>query len=261
MAYFFVPKDTYMSTLQQPQVGVQLREQWRTWMLFRMGHPIVKVETTQANLDIAIDIAVRNFSQWCPGNEKLIIFETVSKQISYNLLDIVPEYIDIKEVIYNSSVTDMLLTSFLGGITTDFAFGGGQVSFSPGSYSSMVDFTLLNMYNEMYLRTVGREGQGRIIGQTLHLSPPPSANVKCGLVYTSMMLDQDVRRDEWIREWALTELKLSMGSARRKYGSVPGPKGDITMDGDALITEAREDQKELRERLNEFREPYGINMG
>lgn len=251
-----------MSTIKQPKVGQELREQWKKWLLFRLGHPVVKVETTNANLDIAIDEAVRRFSQWVPGGDKLVIFDTKAGETRYDLLELVPEYIQVKEVIYNPSVSDVLLTSFLGGITTDFSFGSNQISYFHGTYSTMVDYTLWNLYNEQYLRTIGREGQWEIIGNDLYLNPAPAQGVKAGMIISSMLLDDDVRRDEWIKEWALTEAKLALGAARAKYSGLPGPQGgDITLDGERLITEAREDQERLLERLNEYMEPIQFFTG
>ena len=251
-----------MNTIQQPQVGNAYRERWKKWILARLGYPMVKVELTNGNIDIAIDEAVQRFSQWAYHGEKIAIFDTVAGQSQYNLLDIIPDYIEFKEVIYNPSVTDVLLTSFLGGITTDFSFGSTQISYFQSTYTSMTDFTIWNMYNEMYLRTIGREGQGQVIGNILQLAPAPYQNVKCGILYTSMLIDEDLRRDEWIKEWALTECKLMLGAVRAKYSGLPGPRsGLVNLDGERLISEAREDQNTLRERLNEYREPLGIISG
>jgi hypothetical protein len=222
---------------------------------------MVKVEVTPAILDLAIDEAVKRFSQWVPGGEVLSIFDASAGTNKYNLLELIPDYIEVRDVIYNPSVTDTLLTSFLGGITTDFSFGSNQISYFHGTYSTMVDYTLWNMYNEQYLRTIGREGTWEVIGQDLYVHPAPSQGVKVGIVYTSMLLDFEIRRDEWCKEWALSEVMFSLGAARSKYGSLPGPRGDITMDGERLITDAKEKQEELRERLNEYMSPLQFETG
>jgi len=227
----------------------------------RLGHPMVKVEVTQAVLDLAIDEAVKRFSQWVPGGEVLSIFPAEAGKTRYNLLDIIPDYIQVRDVIYNASVTDNLLTSFLGGVTTDFSFGSNQISYFHGTYSTMVDYTLWNMYNEMYLRTIGREGTWSTIGNELILAPAPSQGVQVGVIYTSMLVDFEIRRDEWCKEWALSEVMFALGAARGKYSSLPGPRGDITMDGDRLLGDAKEKQVELRERLNEYMDPIIFETG
>jgi len=262
-AFFYVWQDKTMTTsLRQPTIASDLREQWKKWILFQLGHPVVKVEITNNHLDIAIDEAVRRFSQWAPAADKLLIFDAIGGESVYDLTYYIPDYISVRDVIYHPSVTDMLLTNFIGGVTTDFSFGSNQISYFHGTYSSMIDFTLWNMYNEQYLRTIGREGMWQIIEHNLILSPAPSVGVKVGIIYNTFLIDEDIRRDEWIKEWALTEVKMALGRIRSKYVSLPGPRGqDITMDGTALIQEAREDREKLLERINEYREPIGWEIG
>ena len=250
-----------MSTLQQPQIGTELREQIKKWILFRLGHPLVKVETTNENLDIAIDEAVRRFSERVGGSEKLAIFDAQEGTARYNLLDIIPEYIAVREVIYSPSKLPAVLLPFLGGITSDVTFSTNQVSYFHGTWSSMVDYTLWKIYTEQYYRVVGLEGQYDIIGNEIILAPKPLANVKVGLIYTSLLLDEDIRRDQWIKEWALSEVKWQLGEVRSKYGSIPGPRGDISLNGDALKSEAQEAQEKLLERLNEYETPVLFTTG
>lgn len=242
-------------SLNQPAIGRQVRDQIKSWLLFRLGHPIVKVEVTNAMLDMAIDEAVRRFSQWVPGSESFFTFRATAGQGSYDLLELIPDYQEIREVIYNASNTDPIITSFLGGITTDFSYGSNQTVYYMSNISSMTDFTIWNLYQEMYQRVIGREGQWKILDNHLYLNPTPVSNVWVGVIYNRLLDDNDLRRDEWVKEWALSEIKMALGTIRRKYGSLPGPRGDITMDGAELVSEAKEAQTELRERINEFRAP------
>lgn len=250
-------------SLTQAKIATEIRERIKRWIMFRLGYPTIKVELNNAQLDIAIDEAVQRFSQWVPGGERLAIVAAVQDQSEYDLLEILPDYIQIKEVIYSPYQTDSMLTSFLGGVTTDFQYGDGQVSYFHGNgmYSSLTDYTIMSMYNKMFQRTFGRDGQWQVMGNTLHVAPKPGFGVNFGIIYQSMLIDTDVRRDEWIKEWALTEAKMALGHARKKFGSLPGPRGDISLDGDDLVNDAKEMQKELLERLSEYREPLGIQVG
>ena len=54
---------------------------------------------------------------------------------------------------------------------------------------------------------------------------------------------------QWIRRFALALTKEILGQVRSKFGSVPIPGADITLNGAALITEGREEQEKLREEL------------
>ena len=54
---------------------------------------------------------------------------------------------------------------------------------------------------------------------------------------------------QWIRRFALSLAKEVLGQVRSKLGSIPIPGNDITLNGPALISEAKEEQSTLREEL------------
>ena len=54
---------------------------------------------------------------------------------------------------------------------------------------------------------------------------------------------------QWIRRFALALTKEILGQVRSKFGSIPIPGQDLTLNGSALITEGREEQEKLREEL------------
>jgi len=54
---------------------------------------------------------------------------------------------------------------------------------------------------------------------------------------------------QWIRRFALALTKETLGQIRSKFGSIPIPNAEVQLNGAALITEGREEQKALREEL------------
>lgn len=54
---------------------------------------------------------------------------------------------------------------------------------------------------------------------------------------------------QWIRRFALALCKEMLGHIRSKFSSVPIPGDNVTLDGKDLISEAKTDQKDLREEL------------
>ena len=54
---------------------------------------------------------------------------------------------------------------------------------------------------------------------------------------------------QWIRRFALSLCKEMLGQVRSKFGSVPIPGDNITLNGTALITEGKDEQEKLREEL------------
>ena len=54
---------------------------------------------------------------------------------------------------------------------------------------------------------------------------------------------------QWIRRFALALAKETLGQIRSKFGQIPIPGNNVTLNGDKLISEGREEQKTLREEL------------
>jgi len=54
---------------------------------------------------------------------------------------------------------------------------------------------------------------------------------------------------QWIRRFALALCKEMLGQVRSKFASVPIPGESVTLNGDKLISEGKEEQKDLREEL------------
>lgn len=81
---------------------------------------------------------------------------------------------------------------------------------------------------------------------------PEIVLLECALDRTEQELLTDRFTNQWIQGWALSELKMILGHIRTKFGSIPGPNGGITMNGDTLFQQAREDQTELLRQLQDF---------
>jgi hypothetical protein len=70
--------------------------------------------------------------------------------------------------------------------------------------------------------------------------------------YDNMLYRQinDVGK-QWIRKYGLALSKEILGAIRSKYGTIPIPNSEVTMDGDALRTEAAAEKEQLITQLRE----------
>lgn len=57
---------------------------------------------------------------------------------------------------------------------------------------------------------------------------------------------------QWIRQYCLALARELLGLIRSKFNSVPIPGGDLTLNGDALVTQGREDKQNLSDKLVEM---------
>jgi hypothetical protein len=59
---------------------------------------------------------------------------------------------------------------------------------------------------------------------------------------------------QWIRQYSLALSKEQLGLIRSKFGSIPIPGADLTLNGTALATQGREDKDKLITQLKEMLE-------
>jgi len=57
---------------------------------------------------------------------------------------------------------------------------------------------------------------------------------------------------QWIRQYTLALAKEVLGRVRSKFGSIPIPNGDLSLDGDSLKSEAQSEKDALRDKLREL---------
>ena len=63
---------------------------------------------------------------------------------------------------------------------------------------------------------------------------------------------------QWIRKFTLALSKELLGIIRSKYASMPLPNGEVTMDGEGLKAEGREEKNQLLDELKEFLESVSL---
>jgi hypothetical protein len=67
----------------------------------------------------------------------------------------------------------------------------------------------------------------------------------------SMILN-DYMSFPWIQEYSYSFAKRILGEARSKFASLAGPGGGTTLNGTALIAEAKEEMDKLEEDLKRY---------
>ncbi len=64
---------------------------------------------------------------------------------------------------------------------------------------------------------------------------------------------------QWIRKMTLALAKELLGIIRSKYASMPLPNGDVSLDGEGLKAEGREEKANLLEELKEFLDSVSLS--
>ena len=87
-----------------------------------------------------------------------------------------------------------------------------------------------------------------------NLSDVPSENVMLQIYNykPDVMLLNDHMAYPWIQDYAYSFAKRIVGEARSKFGSIAGPQGGTTLNGDALKTEAAAEMEKLEDDLRRY---------
>ncbi len=176
--------------------------------------------------------------------------------------------------------------------TTGYGTQNLVEGFGFGSYSPAVTFTLMPIFEDL-LRVQAIELNDEIrksaysfqvMGSKLRIFPNPTEDFNLwfdyvkksdvnsstrtqysgsldtisdfsNVPYNNMKYSQinDVGK-QWIRKFGLALARESLGNVRGKYGNIPIPNGETTLDGDALRNEAVAEKEALKAELREMLE-------
>lgn len=225
----------------------------------QLGWPQTCVELKEEQFNIAIDNALDNYRMWCDGAYRMqyVMYPLIGGQQTY----------------YLNSPTDK--TDRIVGVSKIHrlnvlgiqAVAGNDAIWSSGiltSYYSAVTVDILSMH---LLSSLSEEFQRLFAGDLTFLWDEPSRelfitrkvsrNEKVIIECQMERSEQEILLDRWskqfIQNWALAECKYMIGMSRSKYTSgTPGAAGTINLNGEMLISEARQDMAELKQSAHDF---------
>lgn len=136
----------------------------------------------------------------------------------------------------------------------------GQIS---GIQNMLTDYFLLLSYRKFSQRILGTEGQWeyRHSDNKIRLFPTPKGSFPVVYQYIPRVdtFSSPAARESTYRA-TLAQMKIALGHARRKMSNIPMPDGgSLNLDGDALVSEGREEYKEAVEfaiSIGEVLGPY-----
>lgn len=255
----------------------------------RLGYPVVKVELDVSQIYDSIDYARSKFIKWAVGNATQETYITVMLSAGQRVYDLP---VGITEVVaYEDSGSTT-------GINTLFTIE--NFFYNEGLYDSLIDnsgsgYTLISYHIARdFLETLNKYTVSKYnwkyhkYTNQLEINPaPPIGNILTinGVTYDSpgyvllrtFMIegstvgswesgdsDEYIYTSSWILDYATAMCKVTLGIVRRKFANFTsiGNTG-ISMDGDLLVSEGKEEMQQLEEslKLEEIYEGYDISMG
>jgi hypothetical protein len=225
-----------------------------------LGDGIIDLELDPKHYQFAVTAAMQRYRQRS-GN---------SMEESFVFLDIQPDVAtytlpnEVQEVrsIYRRGIGSngggasidpfsLAMTNSIYMIQNPGGLGGGGAG-SLATYDFAVQFQ--NLVGRMFGRDILYTWNSESKKLTLHrkITAVEQIAIHVFNAKPESMLIADVYSHPWIRDWALAVCKQIMGEARSKFGNIAGPQGGITLNGEALKTEAKAEMERLDNEITQF---------
>jgi hypothetical protein len=233
----------------------------------QLGWPQMCVELQEEQFNIAIDNALQNYRQLSSGAYKrgFVLYKLIAGQQKYYLnsaIDKTDHIVDIHKIhrmgpmgVQGGGPNDVWAQAFAQQYY-DLAAGGGDI----------LSTHLVAAYGEELNRLFAGDLAYSWDEASHELVILRAIRSYETVVIEAMMErpEQELLNDRWceqyIQNWALAELKMMLGLIRSKFASgTPGAAGTINLNGELLVSEARQDMAELTESLLNYE--YGGQIG
>ena len=128
-----------------------------------------------------------------------------------------------------------------------------------GIQNLLLDYHLLQAYRRFSAKILGTEGSWEVSNHKIRLKPTPKGSFPVVVRYLPSIDEFHLPvAAELASRMCLAEARIMLGMARRKM-IVPSPDGGtMTIDGEALVTEGREERKAIVEEAISLSEPLGF---
>lgn len=230
----------------------------RHWILRRLGSPVTKVCLDALQLDDAVEEAIRWFAAK-KGVDKDVTIDLFAGQVEYRMPDDCDMVLDVA---FQVSPLDISLIFAPYNVAQDSkvpysAFTAGA---SGGLYSSLLQSL---QYVEMAKRMINAERNWIYFQHKniLLLLPDPKGGGKVFIEYKSCesTLEQLPERDhQLVRRYALAWAKQDLGMIYSKYSTWPTAQGNVSLNGDQLMSQAKAEMDKLEDEIYESAKPMAF---
>jgi len=222
----------------------------------RLGGDIIDLELDPQHYEAAYNYAIKVYRQRAQNStiESYTLMTVIKNVDTYTLPS---EFINVRSLFrrtvgletgpsstsfdpFSSAIlnTYLLNYNYTGGLAT-YDFYAGYVELTARMFGGYVTYTF-NPVTKVLRVVRDFKGTGERILIWADVTRP------------ELELLQDPGAGVWIGDFILAQLKMIIGEAREKFGTVAGPSGGTTLNGTAMKAEAKEAQEKLIEQLKAY---------
>lgn len=233
-----------------------LKEEVFEYVRYRLGEGMVDVELDPKHYEIAYQRAIGTYRQKAMNSteESYAWLELQEDVNQYTLPD---EVTEVRQIFRRtmSTATGPHSTSFdpfsaatLNVYLLNFNYAGG-----------LATYELYSEYRELASRMFGGYMNFTFNPNTklLTLIRDPKGSGEVILLWTynlkpEVQLLSELQISQWIKDFTYSAAKQMLGEARSKFGNLAGPQGGVSLNGDAIKSEAKEEIEKLLEDLKKY---------
>jgi len=234
----------------------ELKEALFNNLRLRLGGDIIDLELDPQHYQAAYNYAIKVYRQRAQNAtvESYTLLTIIKNIDTYTLPS---EFINVRSIFrrtvgletgpsstsfdpFSSAIlnTYLLNYNYTGGMAT-YDFYAGYVELAARMFGGYVTYTF-NPVTKVLKMVRDFKGTGERVLIWADVQRP------------EIELLQDPGAGVWIGDYILAQLKMIIGEAREKYGTVAGPGGGTTLNGTAMKAEAKEAQEKLIEQLKAY---------
>ena len=251
----------------------EIREELIDELKLRLGSGMIDVELDPNHYDLAVKMAIRRYRQRSGRGtiEGFAFIEVQTDVATYTL----PKEIQEVRAIYrrNLGATGMAgsaIDPFSLSFTNNIYMIQNPGNISTGGAGVLATYDLAVGFQKLAGRLFGRDINFTWDTATKKLTfhrrftAPEEMGLHVYVVRDDDTLLNDPYSRPWIQDYSLAQCKLMLGEARSLFSSLAGPQGGVTMNGEALKTEAQAEMERLDTELKnnvDASMPFGFTIG
>jgi hypothetical protein len=246
----------------------ELKEELFRSLRLRLGDGIVDVELDPEHYEAAYQYAVKIYRQRAQ-NSTQESYTLLKMEKNQNVYTLPSEFISVRQLFRrtvgletgpSASSFDPFSSAILNTYLLNYNYAGGLATYD--FYAQYIELAA-RMFGGYVIYTFNP------VTKELRIVRDPKGSGEQVLIWADILRpEQQLLLDPgagiWIGDWTLSQLKLILGEAREKFGTIAGPGGGTTLNGAALKSEGKAMQDQLLEDLKRFvdySQPYSFIIG
>jgi hypothetical protein len=234
-----------------------------------LGGNLVSVELEETDYRYGLRTAIRKYKQYGANNYRHEYYK-VDMTKGQSVIDDLPEEIHTVVKVLRPNMNSDFFSSedlFVQKAIDSMFINAGRARLGCGG-GMFLEYEMMLQHQERLLRYGAYDVDFNFNERSKKMTVfnKPKRDESWFLEVYCDITEQEYAQLDWVFEWTKSEVMIILGRAYGKFnGGIAGPNGDVNLDGNSLIQEAKEMQRMLMEdaqnNMSGGVDSYGIMIG